>query len=943
MKRFLTAAAVSVTLFAAGCSSDSDPALQATTPTTSSDTITSTIEPVNSAFSNGSVLGAAGGFSTLNGLSALASWCIGDCSTVSPGEIVIGDNGNEVYSHTITNAEPNSPWNVTLQKEVTLSASTNYVLTFKARSDRSRSIAAGIGRSVEPFADNDQQSVQLTDSWETYSVTLNSASFGGTQNRVFFELAGEAGLVMIDEVSIVESATTTPTLAQVALPVDFEGSIVDYTLNDFEGAVSELVVDPTDASNMVIRTVKDLNAGAYAGTTIGNTANSTSDQGFASVIPFTATATTMSVRVYSPDSGIPVRLKVERSDDNSITAETDTYTTLANEWETLVFDLNMIAAGTASFDASAGYDKASIFFNVAVNGNTAGEKTYYWDDVAFGDPATTTPPTSTATEPETAPAQPVQAVANVKSLFSDTYTTNSVDVSEFSTSWDKSDVSDFIVEGNAAKKFVMDVVPDPEPNPFVGINFDNDAVNGTAYTNLKMDVWSPDITTLQVRLVDFNGTGWNGGADNSEGFKDITLSNGSWVSVDIPLTDFLSSGMNGKTELSQILLKATGFNSTATLFVDNLYFYDSASAPTPVNEPLSAAATPTQAEADVKSLFSDYSTNVVNVGEFSTSWDKADVSDFSVEANTSKKYVMNVDPDPEPNPFVGINFDNDAVNGTAYTNLKMDVWSPDITTLQVRLVDFNGTGWNNGADNSEGFKDISLSNGSWVSIDIPLTDFLSSGMNGKTELSQILLKATSFNTTATLFMDNLYFYSSGSVPVSANEPSSAAVPPTHADADVKSLFGDYTTNVVGVGEFSTGWDKAEVSDFSVEANTSKKYVMDVTSDPEPNPFVGINFDSDAVNGTAYTNLKMDVWSPDITTLQVRLVDFNGTGWNGGADNSEGFKDIALSNGSWVSIDIPLTDFLSSGMNGKTELAQILLKATGFDTSATLYMDNLYFY
>ena len=44
------------------------------------------------------------------------------------------------------------------------------------------------------------------------------------------------------------------------------------------------------------------------------------------------------------------------------------------------------AAGTAPLDLANTYDKVSIFFNFGTDGDTAGDKTYLWDDVEFVGP-----------------------------------------------------------------------------------------------------------------------------------------------------------------------------------------------------------------------------------------------------------------------------------------------------------------------------------------------------------------------------------------------------------------------------------------------------------------------------------------------------------------------------------------------------------------------------
>jgi len=114
--------------------------------------------------------------------------------------------------------------------------------------------------------------------------------------------------------------------AQVSLPVTFDDAGVDYDLVDFGdpvSAITTLVADPTDATNMVASTSKPLGSPDWAGTTVGGT------NGLASAIPFTATDTSMTLRVYSPFAGIPVRLKVEDRTDNTISVETEATTTAA--------------------------------------------------------------------------------------------------------------------------------------------------------------------------------------------------------------------------------------------------------------------------------------------------------------------------------------------------------------------------------------------------------------------------------------------------------------------------------------------------------------------------------------------------------------------------------------------------------------------------------------
>ena len=174
-------------------------------------------------------------------------------------------------------------------------------------------------------------------------------------------------------------ATTTYTQVisiknQISLPVTFDDPNIDYSVIDFGGTVSIDAVDPNNAGNNVKKTTKPSGAETWAGTTMGN------DLGFTARIPFTALTTQMSMRVYAPATGIKVRLKVEDHNDPTKSVETEALTSVANGWQTLIFDFAFQATGTAALNLSYNYDKASVFFDFGTAGSG---KVFYWDDVKF--------------------------------------------------------------------------------------------------------------------------------------------------------------------------------------------------------------------------------------------------------------------------------------------------------------------------------------------------------------------------------------------------------------------------------------------------------------------------------------------------------------------------------------------------------------------------------
>lgn len=159
----------------------------------------------------------------------------------------------------------------------------------------------------------------------------------------------------------------------IYLPVTFDNPGLDYRLVDFGGNWSSIIADPDDPTNNVVETFRDAGAQTWAGTTVGE------PTGLAEPIPFIDGYTTMSMRVYSPEPGIPILFKIEVWDNTGIFTEVIANTTVANEWETLYFDFS----DDPNFDLANPYNKPVIFFNFGTGGWDCGEMTFMWDDIEY--------------------------------------------------------------------------------------------------------------------------------------------------------------------------------------------------------------------------------------------------------------------------------------------------------------------------------------------------------------------------------------------------------------------------------------------------------------------------------------------------------------------------------------------------------------------------------
>jgi len=125
----------------------------------------------------------------------------------------------------------------------------------------------------------------------------------------------------------------------------------------------------------VVQTIRTENAANFAGTTVPV-------GGLTDRIPFAEGSTTLSIRVWSPAAGIPVRMKLENTGSPGLVAEKEIATTTSGQWETIAFDFSVDAL--VPVDVNADYDIISLFFNFGLEAGP--EQIYLWDDIAFGTP-----------------------------------------------------------------------------------------------------------------------------------------------------------------------------------------------------------------------------------------------------------------------------------------------------------------------------------------------------------------------------------------------------------------------------------------------------------------------------------------------------------------------------------------------------------------------------
>jgi hypothetical protein len=467
----------------------------------------------------------------------------------------------------------------------------------------------------------------------------------------------------------------------------------------------------------------------------------------------------------------------------------------------------------------------------------------------------------------------------VISLFSDAYA--DVPVDTWSADWDDADVADIQVLGDNVKKY--------SNLAFAGIEFTSQPVDATAMEFLHLDLWLDDASAFKIKLVDFGADGAFGGGDDTE--HEITLTGGgasangvnpgpgsvppltakAWNTLDIPLSDF--TGLLARGHLAQMIISG----GSPTVYLDNIYFFNEApSAPT---EP---APTPTVPAGNVVSMFSNAYTDVT-VDTWSAVWDAADLQDVQIAGNDTKLYTGLV--------FAGIEATSQPIDASAMERFHMDFWTPDPTgvpaAFRVKLVDFGADGAFGGGDDVEheltfdASTSPALETGTWVALDVPLTDF--AGLTTTSNIAQLIISGD----PNTVFLDNIYFYTpggGGSAPVIDFEPDGVGAswtwavfenvdnPPLQfvANPDASGANTSATVAMFTVRQAGQPWAGTQTLDretFTLDASNAIVKVMvykSVISD------VGIKFEK----GTASTG-EIKVANTVVNQWEELTFDFSG--------------------------------------------------------------------
>jgi len=340
--------------------------------------------------------------------------------------------------------------------------------------------------------------------------------------------------------------------------------------------------------------------------------------------------------------------------------------------------------------------------------------------------------------PNSSPPSPTLDQANVISIYSDAYT--NIDGINYDPNWGQSGHTLVNTEFDPGTGDFALAYPNFN---YQGTEFNDNGQDASGMDFLHVDIWVASGVDRMVKISPIDNSGVGAG----EILVEIPLTPGSWNSVDLPKNAFADMSWN-----SVIQMKFDGqFNSDGSantdpydIYVDNIYFGKGA---TSNEEPTTGAPDPTDNESSVISLFSDSFTDV-EVDTWNTEWSDATFEDVMVDGNPTKKYTAL--------GFNGIETVNVPVDASDMMYINMHIWTPNMTEIKVKLVDFLGDGFEGGNGDTEAELAFPVNQGEWMKLKIPLSDFTDAGMTSVADLNQYIIVSEPYG-IGVLYVDNVYF------------------------------------------------------------------------------------------------------------------------------------------------------------------------------------------
>lgn len=314
--------------------------------------------------------------------------------------------------------------------------------------------------------------------------------------------------------------------------------------------------------------------------------------------------------------------------------------------------------------------------------------------------------------------------------------------------------------------------------------------------------------------------------------------------------------------------------------------------------PEEEAPAPTVAAENVISIYSDTYTSIDGVN-LNPDWGQSTALTGEVigEGNMLKLASFN---------YQGIDFAGNAQDVSGMDFLHLDMWTDNAETVNVFLI----------SDGAETPVALTINTGVWEGYDISLSQF-----SEVVDLAGVIqLKFDGGEGQQTIFLDNIYFYTGES----QSSPSTAAPTPTHAAADVISIYSNAYTPIDGV-DTNPNWGQATAVTGEVVDGDDMLKLAGLN-------YQGIDWAGNVQDVSGKTHVHIDVWTANATTINLSLIS---------SGPQETPYALGIQTGEWVSYDIPLSEYTS--VVDLTQTIQFKFDDAGAGNSPTLFVDNIYFY
>ena len=660
--------------------------------------------------------------------------------------------------------------------------------------------------------------------------------------------------------------------------------------------------------------------------------------------------------------------------------------------------------------------------------------------------------------PATGPTNPIARNAwDVKSLYGGIYTNETgVIFDSFGGTTIDGDV--VLGDGNTVKKYSNHL--------YSGIQAGAGNLDVSAMTKLHIDVYSPGFTSFRIKLEAVNGSNveldvpgahtqgaWNSFELDLSTYAGVDLAHLKWIvpvsytppgetlyidnvyfyrpattvapptlsnfsfatkangsapfTITAPTTNSTgaftySSSNTSVATVSGNTVTITGVGSTfitANQAAAGSYAAGSISANLEVTP--SEAPNPTAPAASIIALYTDAYPTVdpATVDTFLTGWSAAALTPIIISANNTLKY-SNVN-------YLGIETVASQIDASGMNLFHIDVYTPNMTTFRVKLVDFGADASYGGGDDREHELSMTPTLNGWNSYNLLLSSF--TGLTTRAHIAQYILSGNPAG-SGTLYVDNIYF-SSQSVSVAptlsnftipskqVGAASFAVTAPTSTSTgaftytssvpSVATITSGGTISVVGIGTTVITANQAAAGSYlagSITANfvvTAPIAQVPTAAAPTPpsrnawdvksiysgaySPTVTANFFPDWGQGTLYQEVSI----ASNATLRYTNLDYEGIDFESTPINALGMTKLHLdiytpdvtpfaisliaggenavtltpTLGGWNSYDIDLTQYSSAGRT-LNNIIQIKIEKPGFvfhGENNSVYLDNLYFW